>query len=58
MLLPLLASFCIINPINETYIEISTLNNVTIMPQDATAGTTINATETANATLNILFRYF
>ena len=43
-----------INPINETYIEISTVSNVTIMPPNATAGTTINATETANATLNIL----
>jgi hypothetical protein len=43
-----------INPINETYIEISTVSNVTIMPPNATAGTTINATETANATVNIL----
>jgi hypothetical protein len=42
-----------VNPINETYIEISTVNNVTIMPPNATAGTTINATETVNATLNI-----
>ena len=43
-----------VNPINETYIEISTVNNVTIMPPNATTGTTINATETANATVNIL----
>ncbi len=43
-----------INPINETYIEISTVNNVTIIPPNATAGTTINATETTNATANIL----
>jgi hypothetical protein len=43
-----------INPINETYIETSTVNNVTIMPPNATAGTTINATETANVTVNIL----
>jgi hypothetical protein len=43
-----------INPINETYIEISTENNVTIMPPNSTAGTTINATETTNATANIL----
>ena len=43
-----------INPINETYIEISTINNATIMPPNATTGTTINATEIANATLNIL----
>lgn len=43
-----------INPINETYIEISTENNVTLMPPNATVGTTINATETTNATANIL----
>jgi len=43
-----------INPINETYIEISTVSNVTIIPPNATGGTTINATETANAALNIL----
>ena len=43
-----------VNPINETYIEISTVNNVTIMPPNATAGTTINATETTNTTVNIL----
>jgi hypothetical protein len=42
-----------VNPINETYIETSTVNNVTIMPPDG-AGTTINATETANVTVNIL----
>jgi hypothetical protein len=42
-----------VNPINETYIETSTVNNVTIMPQNAN-GTTINATETVNATVNIL----
>jgi hypothetical protein len=30
------------------------VNNVTIMPPNATAGTTINATETTNATANIL----
>src|SRR5919106_141893 len=43
-----------VNPINETYIEISTVNNVTLIPPNATAGTTINATETANTTVNIL----
>ena len=43
-----------VNPINETYIETSTVNNVTIMPPNATNGTTINATETANTTINIL----
>jgi hypothetical protein len=43
-----------INPISETYIEISTVSNVTIIPPNATGGTTINATETANATVNIL----
>jgi hypothetical protein len=43
-----------VNPINETYIETSTVNNVTILPPNATTGTTINATETVNATVNIL----
>ncbi|HEU4824360.1 MAG TPA: hypothetical protein VFS97_13115 [Nitrososphaeraceae archaeon] len=45
-----------VNPINETYIETSTVNNVTIIPPNATTtnGTTINATETVNATVNIL----
>jgi hypothetical protein len=43
-----------VNPINETYIEISTVNNVTLIPPNATAGTTINATELANTTVNIL----
>ena len=43
-----------ITPINETYIEISTENRVTVIPPNATAGTTINATETTNATANIL----
>jgi hypothetical protein len=42
-----------VNPLNETYIETSTVNNVTIIPPNAT-GTTINATETANVTVNIL----
>jgi hypothetical protein len=43
-----------VNPINETYIEISTVNNVTLIPPNATAITTINAIETANTTVNIL----
>jgi hypothetical protein len=43
-----------VNPINETYIETSTVNNVTIMPPNTTNGTTINAIETANVTINIL----
>ena len=43
-----------VNPINETYIESSTVNNVTIIPPSTTTGTTINATETVNATINIL----
>ncbi len=43
-----------VNPINETYIETSTVNNLTLIPPNATAGTTINATETVNATVNIL----
>jgi hypothetical protein len=37
-----------VNPINETYIEIATVHNVTIIPPNATTGTTINGTETAN----------
>jgi hypothetical protein len=44
-----------VNPINETYIEISTVNDVTLIPPNATATTTtINATEIANTTVNIL----
>ena len=44
-----------VNPINETYIEILTVHNVTLIPPNATAtGTTINAIETVNATINIL----
>ena len=44
-----------VNPINETYIEISTVHNVTLIPPNATATTTtINATEIANTTVNIL----
>src|SRR5215213_3481998 len=43
-----------VNPINETYIEISTVHNLTLMPPNATTGTTINATETANTMVNIL----
>jgi hypothetical protein len=43
-----------ITPINETYIEISSENKVTVIPPNATAGTTVNATETTNATANIL----
>ena len=44
-----------INPINETYIEISTVNDVTLIPPNATATTTtINATEIANTMVNIL----
>ncbi len=43
-----------VNPINETYIETSTVNNVTILAPNATATTAINGTETVNATINIL----
>jgi hypothetical protein len=43
-----------VNPINETYIEISTVHNVTLIPPNATATMTINAIETANTTVNIL----
>jgi hypothetical protein len=39
------------NPINDTHIEVSFVGNTTIMPPNAT--TTINATESGNATLNI-----
>jgi hypothetical protein len=42
-----------VNPVNQTYIEASTVNNVTIIPPNSTA-MTINATEIANATINIL----
>ena len=42
-----------VNPINETYIETSTVSNVTIMPPNVT-GTTINGTQTSNITVNIL----
>jgi hypothetical protein len=42
------------NPINETYTVISYVGNRTIMPPDAaTDGTTINATEIGNLTLNL-----
>jgi hypothetical protein len=43
-----------VNPINETYIEIYTVHNVTLIPPNATTTTTINATESANTTVNIL----
>lgn len=43
-----------VNPINETYMEISTVHNVTLIPPNATATTTINATEIASTTVNIL----
>ncbi len=39
--------------VGGTYIEASTVNNVTIIPPNSTA-MTINATEIANATINIL----
>jgi hypothetical protein len=40
-------------PINETYTEISFVNKVTIVPPNAAATTTINATEIGNVTVNI-----
>jgi hypothetical protein len=44
-----------VNAINETYIEIATVNDVTIIPANATtATTTINGTETTNTTIDIL----
>jgi hypothetical protein len=39
------------NRINETYTEVSYVGNRTIMPPDATATSTIDATETGNLTL-------
>jgi hypothetical protein len=43
-----------VNPINETYIEIATVSNLTIIPPNATTTTTINATVTSNAAVDIL----
>jgi hypothetical protein len=43
-----------VNPINETYIVVSTVSNVTIIPSNATTTTAINGTETINVTVNIL----
>ena len=43
-----------VNPVNETYIETTGVSNLTIIPQNATTTTTINATLTSNATVNIL----
>src|SRR5215207_10577622 len=43
-----------VNPINEIYIEIYTVHIVTIIPPNTTTGTSINGTETANTTVNIL----
>ena len=44
----------IVNPVNETYIETTGVSNLTIIPQNATTTTTINATLTSNATVNVL----
>jgi hypothetical protein len=43
-----------VNPVEETYIETTGVSNLTIIPQNATTTTTINATLTSNATVNIL----
>ena len=43
-----------VNPVNETYIETTGVSNLTIIPQNSTTITTINATLTSNATVNIL----
>ncbi|MDQ3835337.1 MAG: hypothetical protein M3270_00165 [Thermoproteota archaeon] len=44
-----------VNAINETYIEIATVNDLTITPPSTTnATTTINGTETTNTTIDIL----
>ena len=42
-----------VNPVNETYIETTGVSNLTIIPQNATTTTTINAKLTSNATVNI-----
>ncbi len=42
-----------VNPINETYIEISFVERIALMPPNAT-GVVINATERGNFTVNIL----
>jgi hypothetical protein len=43
-----------VNPVNETYIVISYLDNVMLMPPNATTGVVINATERGNFTVNVL----
>jgi hypothetical protein len=43
-----------VNPVNDTYIVISYVDSVTLMPPNATAGNVINATERGNFTVNIL----
>jgi hypothetical protein len=42
------------NPVNDTYIVISYVDSVTLMPPNATTGDVINATERGNFTVNIL----
>src|ERR671918_2368834 len=42
-----------LNPINETYTEVSYVGNRTIMPIDGIAAATITATETGNLTLKL-----
>jgi hypothetical protein len=43
-----------VNAINDTFIEIETVNGIKLVPPNATAGTTIDATETTNTTIDIL----
>ncbi len=43
-----------INPVNDTYIVISYVDSVTLMPPNATTGDVINASERGNFTVNIL----
>jgi hypothetical protein len=43
-----------VNPINDTYIVVSYVDSVTLMPPNATTGDVINATERGNFTINIL----
>jgi hypothetical protein len=43
-----------VNPINDTYIVVSYVDSVTLMPPNATTDDVINATERGNFTINIL----
>jgi hypothetical protein len=43
-----------VNPVNDTYIVISYVDSVTLMPPNSTTGNVINVTERGNFTSNIL----